>query len=312
MVKLLQPKGDDKYIILFHGDTFSLPEKCKVSGQKVTLLATTSKYNTLFRVGNYSYGFQGHPELTYDMLRVWCKCWGDEFLNRWNGDLEKDVIQYARKYQDNIKFVGKNIFNIWCKDVVLAKNKQKLSALRTRSVQNLSISLKLNDGDSEPPIPLQKKPSLNRKGSSKKAKGKGFTPKASKNNKNNNNNNNNNNQNVFGFKKNKKYEKVKNDDYEDEDEKDGVVIVNGNITSNDEEEDDEEQEYIPHKVNRRPKDDTSDDDDDDIENEDESQKLLTREQWEALTRQEKKNKNDALMGLGPFSSFKCLNCLSWI
>ena len=51
IVKLLQPKGYDNYIILFHGDTFTLPTQCKVSKQPVTLLATTNKYNTLFRVG---------------------------------------------------------------------------------------------------------------------------------------------------------------------------------------------------------------------------------------------------------------------
>jgi len=170
IVKCLQPKGYDNYIILFHGDTFKLPTQCKVSKQPVTLLATTSKYNTLFRVGKYSYGFQGHPELTYEMLRVWCKCWGDEFLNRWNGDLEKDVIEYAQKHQDVIKLVGKSIFDIWCKDVVLVKNKQKLSTLRTRSVSNLSISLKLAEAETEP------KP-IERKASKKSVKG-GFTPKS--------------------------------------------------------------------------------------------------------------------------------------
>ena len=64
IVKLLQPKGYDNYIILFHGDTFTLPTQCKVSKQPVTLLATTNKYNTLFRVGqnipHYIYIYIGY------------------------------------------------------------------------------------------------------------------------------------------------------------------------------------------------------------------------------------------------------------
>ena len=70
-VDTIRNSSMDKYIVLFHGDTFNLPQKCIITGQKIKLLATTNKYNTLFRVGKYSYGFQGHPELVYDMLKVW-------------------------------------------------------------------------------------------------------------------------------------------------------------------------------------------------------------------------------------------------
>jgi len=139
IVAALKPLDLGEYIVLFHGDTFTLPEKCQVSGQQVQLLATTDRYNTLFRVGLYSYGFQGHPELNCDMLRVWCKCWGDDFLKRWEGDLEKDVLEYAQKHADRIQSTGKKIFDIWCSEVVLLKTKAKLHSLRTRSMSNLSV-----------------------------------------------------------------------------------------------------------------------------------------------------------------------------
>ena len=179
IVKLLQPKGYDNYIILFHGDTFSLPKQCKVSKQPVTLLATTNTYNTLFRVGKYSYGFQGHPELTYDMLRVWCKCWGDEFLNRWNGDIDKDVIKYAQKHQDVIKLVGKSIFDIWCEDVVLNTNKDQL-------INNLAIDLFDHDigtDDEEDIVDTVSSPKSGKRSPRKKQIG--FSPKASRANRSN-------------------------------------------------------------------------------------------------------------------------------
>jgi len=120
----------DRFVILFHGDTFDLPEKCVCSKKDVRLLATTNYYRTLFRVGDAnsgvcSYGFQGHPELTPDMLSVWCKCWGDEFLKKWEtetgGDLDRDVLDYAAKNAEKIKEVSRTIFDMWCKEVVLRK-----------------------------------------------------------------------------------------------------------------------------------------------------------------------------------------------
>jgi len=122
-------EGMDRFVILFHGDTFSLPKQCAVSKKEVQLLATTDKYNQLFKVGKYTYGFQGHPELTYDMLSVWCKCWGDEFLAKWSkdtgGDLERDVIQYAAKNDQRVKNVGAAVFDTWCKQCVVAHIREK-------------------------------------------------------------------------------------------------------------------------------------------------------------------------------------------
>ena len=69
--RVIYGEGMDRFVILFHGDTFSLPQQCSVSKQDIRLLATTNHYNQLFRVGRFTYGFQGHPELTYDMLSVW-------------------------------------------------------------------------------------------------------------------------------------------------------------------------------------------------------------------------------------------------
>ena len=47
----LQNKDLDKFVVLFHGDTFSLPKsyKSKSKEKAVTLLASTDKYNTFFR-----------------------------------------------------------------------------------------------------------------------------------------------------------------------------------------------------------------------------------------------------------------------
>lgn len=44
----------DQFVILFHGDTFDVPSKCKISKQRVQVLASTNKYTSLFRVGKYS------------------------------------------------------------------------------------------------------------------------------------------------------------------------------------------------------------------------------------------------------------------
>ena len=91
-------------------------------------------------------GFQGHPELTYEMLSVWCKCWGDEWLSKWDGDLEKDVIDYARKHKDKIKLTGRAIFDIWCKEVVLVKRKQKF--LQSLSIEDALPNI--NEGQDSP------------------------------------------------------------------------------------------------------------------------------------------------------------------
>lgn len=53
------------------------------------------------------------------------KCWGDEWLAKWDGDLEKDVIDYARKRKNDIRLTGRAIFDIWCKEVVLVKRREK-------------------------------------------------------------------------------------------------------------------------------------------------------------------------------------------
>lgn len=124
--RVIYRQGMDRFIILFHGDTFELPYKCCVSKQEVRLLAATDRYRVLFKVGDWSYGFQGHPELTYDMLSVWCKCLDqfgidDAVLEKWGGDLERDVIGYAKKHEQRILDVSKATFDIWCKEVVLKK-----------------------------------------------------------------------------------------------------------------------------------------------------------------------------------------------
>ena len=66
----IKQKNLDQYIVLFHGDTFTLPKEYNIPNSNeilnVKVLAKSNKkgYNMLFRVGNYNYGFQGHPELT--------------------------------------------------------------------------------------------------------------------------------------------------------------------------------------------------------------------------------------------------------
>jgi len=128
--RVIYSQDMDRFIVLFHGDTFDLPEKCRVSKQEVRLLATTDRYRVLFKVGDWNYGFQGHPELTYDMLSVWCKCL-DQFdidenvLRAWGGDLERDVIGYAKKHEQRILDVSKTIFDVWCKEVVLKKLEER-------------------------------------------------------------------------------------------------------------------------------------------------------------------------------------------
>lgn len=109
----LKYKNLDKFVILFHGDTFTLPDKCVLNGQTIQLLASTEKYKTLYKIGKYSYGFQGHPELNYDMVRIWTKAWGDDFLHKSEKDIDKDVLQYSKKHRHTIDQNSKILFDIW-------------------------------------------------------------------------------------------------------------------------------------------------------------------------------------------------------
>jgi len=124
-LNVLKSKEMDKYIILFHGDTFSLPEKCEPNGQNVELLAETNKYLTFFKVGKYSYGFQGHPELDDDLIRIWCNAWGESFLSKAECDLEKDVIEYSKKNGNLIKKNSRTIFDTWIDIALLQTGKAK-------------------------------------------------------------------------------------------------------------------------------------------------------------------------------------------
>eukprot|EP01083_Nonionella_stella_P076160 207400_1 len=117
-IHALKCKDMDKFVILFHGDTFTLPSKCELNGQEVEVLANTTKYLTLFKIGKYSYGFQGHPELNHDLVKIWCQSWDEEFLKKADVDIEKDVVQYSLQNKDSIDKCSKVLFDIWI-DVAL-------------------------------------------------------------------------------------------------------------------------------------------------------------------------------------------------
>ena len=53
-VQAFEAECRDRFVILFHGDTFDVPPKCVVSKKDVKILASTDKYTSLFRVGQYS------------------------------------------------------------------------------------------------------------------------------------------------------------------------------------------------------------------------------------------------------------------
>jgi len=79
LTAMLKEKKLDEMVVLFHGDTFDLPlnVETKHGFEKVLLLAKTNLYNTLYKIGKYTYGFQGHPELNPKLLQLWCKGgWG--------------------------------------------------------------------------------------------------------------------------------------------------------------------------------------------------------------------------------------------
>ena len=39
--------------------------------------------------------------------------------------MERDVIGYAQKHDQRIKAVGRTIFDLWCKEVVLTKVRER-------------------------------------------------------------------------------------------------------------------------------------------------------------------------------------------
>eukprot|EP01084_Bolivina_argentea_P161186 280624_1 len=127
----LQYKDMDKYVILFHGDTFSVPVKCTLNDENIQILAKTEKYLTLYKIGEYSYGFQGHPELNHDLVSIWCKSWSEAFLNKSEIDIE-EVTKYSEKNKELIDISSKILFDIWI-DVALLRVTPEL----TKSDTNL-------------------------------------------------------------------------------------------------------------------------------------------------------------------------------
>ena len=72
----------------------------------------------MYRIGRGTYGFQGHPELTPDLLFIWSRGWGDEWLSKLTIDIDKDVIGYSRKHKNEIIYSSLILFDIWV-DIVL-------------------------------------------------------------------------------------------------------------------------------------------------------------------------------------------------
>ena len=75
----------------------------------------------MYRLGTHTYGFQGHPELTPDLVRIWSRGWGDEWLAQVeNVDIPKDVVKYSRDNKNKIVFAGLTLFDIWI-DIALVE-----------------------------------------------------------------------------------------------------------------------------------------------------------------------------------------------
>ena len=65
-------------------------------------------------MGQHTYGFQGHPELTPDLVRIWSRGWGDEWLEQVSDvDIPKEVVKYSQENKDNVVFAGLTLFDIW-------------------------------------------------------------------------------------------------------------------------------------------------------------------------------------------------------
>ncbi|ETO16680.1 glutamine amidotransferase class-I [Reticulomyxa filosa] len=116
----------DEKIVLFHQDTFELPfnVETKHGFEKIHLLAKTNLYNTLFKIGkstvqsslSFTYGFQGHPELKPEFLKIWCQAgWGDMYKNA--GTMIDETIAHVEKHFEAISMAGDIVLNIWI-DVV--------------------------------------------------------------------------------------------------------------------------------------------------------------------------------------------------
>ncbi|ETO20380.1 glutamine amidotransferase class-I domain protein [Reticulomyxa filosa] len=121
LIALLKHKQLDEMIVLFHQDTFDLPYhvETKHGFEKVYLLAKTNLYNTFFKLGKNTYGFQGHPELKPEFLKVWCQAgWGDMCAK--SSALVQETISHVDKHFDKISVAGDIILNMWV-DMVFAE-----------------------------------------------------------------------------------------------------------------------------------------------------------------------------------------------
>ncbi|MCL6478877.1 MAG: type 1 glutamine amidotransferase [Peptococcaceae bacterium] len=60
----------------WHDDMFALPEKSVLLGKSAVCP------NQVIRIGEYSYGFQFHPEVTEDIILSWTRIYHDEVASR--------------------------------------------------------------------------------------------------------------------------------------------------------------------------------------------------------------------------------------
>jgi len=65
-----------------------------------------------FKIGKYTYGFQGHPEVKPELLKVWCQAgWGSMYQRA--GKMVQETVAYVDKNFERISMAGDFILNMW-------------------------------------------------------------------------------------------------------------------------------------------------------------------------------------------------------
>ena len=97
----------DATVFQWHGDTFELPDEA------VQLFSSKDYPNQGMRIGNVSYGFQFHFEITGDMIPEWIKV-GQKEINEMGGrGLCNKIIHDSNCYIKNLHSVAVSFFNLY-------------------------------------------------------------------------------------------------------------------------------------------------------------------------------------------------------
>jgi GMP synthase (glutamine-hydrolysing) len=93
------------YVFQWHGDTFQIPER------GICLIKSDEYPNQAMRIGNMSYGFQFHFEITLGMIKDWLKSGIEEIRELNVAGLHEKILEDTSYYLPNVHAVAKRFLN---------------------------------------------------------------------------------------------------------------------------------------------------------------------------------------------------------